>query len=246
MRRLLKMTLFLMAGYALLFQHANGQEAVENPIRLSGLVFDVDSLYPLPGTHYFKISQGTGGITNEEGRFQTSVRVNDSIIFSFVGYKNHLLLISDSLAPGEYVMGIPLSRDTTMINEVMILPRFKNLKQDFLATPASSDIALQNAKQNLRVATAQGVAGKGIPFDADMSYEMHKQKLENRAMSRGMIGSDQMVSVNFLLVIPYVIYKLSEKNKESTPKNIYISSKEIQEIYNSYRKSIYKTKKPPE
>jgi len=94
MRRLLKMTLFLMAGYALLFQHANGQEAVENPIRLSGLVFDVDSLYPLPGTHYFKISRGTGGITNEEGRFQTSVRVNDSIIFSFVGYKNHLLIIS--------------------------------------------------------------------------------------------------------------------------------------------------------
>ena len=127
----------------------------------------------------------------------------------------------------------------SMISEVMILPRIKNLKQDLLSTPPGSDKALNNAQQNLKVATAQGIAGKGIPFDADMSYEMQKRKFETRAMNRGMIAPDQMVGLNFLMAVPFLIYKLSEGNTEPTPANIFISDKEIQEIYNRYRNTFY-------
>jgi len=246
MKRLFRVILFLVAGTGMHVLLLPAQETIENPIRVSGLVFDVNSLIPLPGAHYYKINRRTGGITNSGGRFQTSVRPDDSIVISFIGYKNHLLVIADTLAPGDYIIGIPLSRDTAMISEVLILPRIKNLKQDFLATPAVPDVALNNAKQNLRVSTAQGVAGKGIPFDADMSYEIQKRKLEIRAMNKGMIAPDQMVSLSFLMVLPYVIYKLNEGNAEPTPRSIFISDKEIQEIYNRYRNTFYKAGKSKE
>ena len=233
-----------MAGFGLSFQHVSGQKPTGNSIRLSGLVFDVDSLSPLPGTHYYKINRRTGGITNNDGRFQTSVQVNDSIVFSFIGYKNHLLIVADTMLPGDYVIGIPLSRDTAMIGEVMILPRIKNLKQDFLSTPRpGSDKALNNAQQNLQVATAQGIAGKGIPFDSDMSYKMQKQKFEMQAMNRGMIAPDRMVGLNFLMIIPAMIYRLSEGNVEPTPQKIFISDEEIMEIYNRYRNTLYSPEK---
>ena len=247
MSKCFKIIIFLTVGLGWFVLPAPGQEPAGNPIRLSGLVFDIDSLSPLPGTHYYKINKGTGGITNGEGRFQTSVQVNDSIVFSFVGYKNHLFIVADTMLPGDYVIGIPLSRDTTMIGEVMIMPRIKNLKQDFLSTPhRGSDKALNNAQQNLQVATAQGIAGKGIPFDSDMSYKMQKQKFEMQAMNRGMIAPDRMVGLNFLMVVPYLIYKLSEGNTEPTPPNIFISDKEIQEIYNRYRNTFYAPQKSPD
>lgn len=214
------------------------------PIKISGVVFERDSLTPLPNVHYRIDSRQIIGLTNTRGRFECDVKVNDTLRFTFIGYKEAYFVVRDTLHPGEYVVGIMLSRDTILLQEVVVIPRKRDLRQDFMSIEVQSDLELENARRNLKISAYQGISGKGIVWDSDRSYELQTMKIKQEAMSRGLVPQNQMIAINFLAGIPYMIYILSKKENMIRLDDIVITEKEYKELLERYRKLLYKRTLP--
>lgn len=216
-----------------------GQTIQQYPIKISGVVFDCDSLIPLPNTHYRIDNRYLAGATNMLGRFEVRVNNNDTLKFTYVGYKEFCFVIGDTLHPGEYLVGIMMSKDTILINEVVILPRRRDLRQEFIGIQPEPDPELENARRNLKISTYQGVSGKGVKWDSDLSFEWQTKRMELEALNRGMIPPDQMIAINFLVGIPYLIYVISENEESKISREIFISESEYKNLIENYRIMIY-------
>lgn len=216
-----------------------GQSAKDLPVKISGVVFSEEGLMPLPNVHFRIESRKIAGLTNMQGRFEVNTTYSDTIRFTYIGYKDAFFLVADTLLPGDYVAAIILSRDTILIQEVVILPRRKSLRQEFINAEPAPDPALANAQRNLQVSAYQGVTGKGVEFDADMSYQLQTRRMEMRAMNLGMISPDQMIALNFIAVIPYMIYKLNQGDEAIKAPDIFITDAEIDALLENYLKKVY-------
>ena len=217
----------------------HGQTVQQYPIKISGVVFDGDSLTPLPNTHYRIDNRNLAGATNMQGRFKVRININDTLKFTYVGYKEFYFVIGDTLHPGEYLVGIAMSRDTILMNEVVILPRRRDLRQEFIGIQPEPDSELENARRNLKISTYQGVSGKGVKWDSDLSFEWQTKRMELEALNRGMIPPDQMIAINFLVGIPYLIYMVRENEESTISKEIFISESEYKNLIENYRILIY-------
>ena len=68
----------------------------QNVIEVSGRVTDVDG-EPLPGTNVVvKNSKGLGVITDMDGNFTIKVKEHETLIFSFIGFQNQEIQVTDS------------------------------------------------------------------------------------------------------------------------------------------------------
>ncbi len=233
----LVLILFLIIQSPLEAQEA--QETNELSVKLSGIVFSKDSLQALPGAHFIIENRNTGGITNKMGRFIIMAGPSDSLRFSYVGYKDSYYIVPGSLPAGDYVAAVALSRDTVLMQEVVVLSRKKNLRQELISADINPDKKTINAQRNLQIAAYQGVAGKGVEWDADMSYKQQTQKRIMRTENLGMISPDQMVALNFIALIPYTIYKLTNPDEGMQAGEVFISDVEIKRLMENYHKMIY-------
>ena len=214
-----------------------GQSDNKFPIKISGIVFDEDSLSPLPNVHLRIENRNVGTVTNLQGRFEAYVKLNDTIKFTYVGYKQVDLVISDTLLPGDYVVGILLSRDTILMKELVIVPRRRDLRNEILNMKVAPDPEFDIAKRNLAISSYQGIVGKGIEWNSDESYKMVKMRQEMAAMNQGLVAPNEMVAINFLAVIPFLIYKMT-KEEIKPPDDVYISENEYELILENYRKNL--------
>lgn len=214
-----------------------GQPDSQFPIKISGVVFDEDSLSPLPNVHLRIENRNVGTVTNLQGRFEAFVQLNDTIKFTYIGYKQVNFVISDTLLPGDYVVGIMLSRDTILMQEVVIVPRRRDLRNEILSMKVAPDPDFDIAKRNLAISSYQGIVGKGIEWDSDESYRMVKMKQEMAALNQGLVAPNEMVAINFLAVIPFLIYKMT-KDEIKPPDDVYISENEYELILQNYRNKL--------
>jgi len=234
-------TIITSVMFLLLSSVSFGQSAKDLPIKISGVVFSEEGLLPLPNVHFRIESRKIAGLTNMQGRFEVNTIHSDTIRFTYIGYKDAFFIVADTLFPGDYVAAIILSRDTILIQEIVILPRRKSLKQEFINAEPAPDPELENAQRNLQIAAYQGVTGKGIEWDSDMSYDLQTRRMEMRAMSLGMISSDQMIGINFLAILPYMIYKLNQRGEGFKAPDVFITEAEINALLENYLKKIYST-----
>ena len=95
-----KITLSFLLGLLVLSVYC--QENQEKPIRLTGFVVDKETSEALVNTHYI-INNERGGVVDETGRFAIVGMVNDTIIFSYVGYKDITVVVSDTLRRNDYL-----------------------------------------------------------------------------------------------------------------------------------------------
>ena len=219
----------------------NGQKDAQFPIKISGVVFDSDSLTPLSNVHVRIDSRNIGSITNIQGRFSAFVQPYDTIKFSYVGYKELNFIVSDTLLPGEYVVGVVLSRDTILLKEVVIVPRRKDLRKEFMNIKHLPDPELDNARRNLAILSYQGVTGKGVEWDADESYKRVQMRQEMAALNKGMVAPNEMVAINFLAIIPYMIFMMTREELKPT-EDVYISDSEYQILLQNYKNQVYNRK----
>ena len=234
MRATLTFVLLLTLSYVL-----SGQSAEDLPVNISGVIFSEEGLLPLPNVHFRIESRNIAGVTNMQGRFTVNTNHLDTIRFTYIGYKDAFFVVADTLLPGDYVAAIILSRDTILLQEVVILPRRKNLRQEFINAELAPDPELENAKRNLQISAYQGVTGKGVEWDSDMSYELQTSRMEMRAMNLGMISPDQMIAMNFLAILPFMIYKLNQEEDGFKAPEVFITEAEIDALLENYRKKIY-------
>lgn len=107
-------------------------------VYLSGMVFNADSSLAISGAHVF-INQGIVAVTNESGQFLIYMSVADTLLVTYLGFKNFNYFFSEKLFENEFFMRIPLSNDTMKLLEVEIYPWPKKgaFKQAFLAAQAT-------------------------------------------------------------------------------------------------------------
>ncbi len=93
----------------------------EEKVVIAGRVIDADSLQVLPSVHVRVRNTRLGGVTASDGRFRIRVNLQDSLVFSSVGYQPFMLIPADSTAESLAKLTIRMKPQITVLDEV----RFK-------------------------------------------------------------------------------------------------------------------------
>jgi len=104
----------------------------------SGFVYNVNVINK-------KLSSGT--TSDFEGNFAMPVKLNDTIMFSCIGYKKFQYIIPDTIKSNDYRVIISLIQDTIMLTEATVTPWPLNrtaLKQAFLEESKKEKVAIAN------------------------------------------------------------------------------------------------------
>ncbi len=218
---------------------AKAQESkLSEQILLHGLVMDASTQKPLSNVHYI-INSDFGGATTDQGKFSMYIKRNDTVVFSYMGYSDFNLKLSDTLVGNSFVAGIFMETDTLAIGEVIVLPRMGDLRSEFRNTNIEVSEEFLNARNNLEVATYQGLNSEAALGDPGSNYELLQRKQIVTANERGGIPSDKMLGLNVFSTIPAAIYLLKNGLPEKPlPPEPHVSNREINRMIELYRESL--------
>lgn len=217
----------------------NAQESKLNEqILLHGLIMDASTQKPLSNVHYI-INDDFGGATTDQGKFSMYINRYDTVVFSYMGYSDFYLKLSDTLVGNSFVAGIFMETDTLAIGEVIVLPRMGDLRSEFRNSDVEVSKELVNARNNLEVATYQGLSSEADLGDPGTNYELLRRKQIITAYEKGGIPSDQILGFSLISAIPAAIYLLKNGIPEKpVPPEPHVSNREINRMIELYRKSL--------
>ncbi|OFY64855.1 MAG: hypothetical protein A2V64_04045 [Bacteroidetes bacterium RBG_13_43_22] len=204
-----------------------------------GLVIDAKTLNPLSGSQII-INRAFSAISDYEGRFAFYVRRGDTVVFTMLGYKSTILNISDTLSGREFVAGIYLHTDTISIDEVVIIPRYSNLRSEMFTSKPESSIQVENAKYNLEVSAYQGRMGQSRLGDPSINYEVLRQQQRNDAYTKGQIPSDRIVGLSPFMLIPAAYLLMNGLPEKPSPLKPQLTEKEVEQIHRKYLELLQK------
>lgn len=87
--------------------------------KLKGQVIRADNKKPLSAAHILNLNSVTGTITNENGIFELTSKVNDTVLVSFIGFSSIKLKVTNDLLKGNEVI-ISLEEKPEDVKEIVI------------------------------------------------------------------------------------------------------------------------------
>ncbi len=237
MKRTLLLILFAEIFIFRLFSQVTDNSA--NRILFQGLVLDAQTSAKISGSQIV-INRKFSSVSTTDGTFAFYVNRKDTVIFYSLGYMPTTMLISDTLSGKDFIAGIYMKSDTLSIGEVIIVPRFSNIKSKMLSGRSPESSTIDNAKYNVAVSSYQGRNSISSMNDPASNYAAIRQKQTIRAYERGGIPSDQMLGFNALVLIPaaYMLLKgLPPKPDAYKPE---ITPYELDLIQKKYLESVRK------
>ncbi len=177
------------------------QENENSGVRIlfHGIVMDATTLTPISNSQIL-INHEYSAIASTDGKFAFFVNARDTVLFKHLGYKPAILYVSDTLAGKDFVAGIFMNSDTLSIGEVVIVPRFNNLKSLIMNSPSKVPATMDNAKYNVAVSGYQGRTTQGKLMDPATNYGLLRQKMKVNAYERGGIPSDMIAGFSSILM----------------------------------------------
>ena len=214
-----------------------GQVQSNDLILLHGVVLDATTKKSVSNVHYL-INSISSGVTNEEGKFSLYMQKSDSVKFTYLGYTDFLLTLSDTLKGKSFVAAVFLKGDTLNVGEVVVLPRMSDLRSEFRTTEVDESNELLNAKNNLVAATYQGLTTNPAMGDPITNYQLIQRKQVITASELGGIPSDQMLGLNVFTIIPAAIYLIKNGLPEKpAPPKPHVSPLEIRKMIDEYERN---------
>jgi hypothetical protein len=197
--------------------------AQSDSIHLSGFVFDAGNKESLVHARIL-VNQNLAATTDSIGYFDLFISRENTVSFSFLGYKAFNFQATDSMIRGSYVVGIALSPDTINLNAFVVLPQndFNNLTYAF-QQPLPESKNYFNANENLRLSTHQALTGQHQYADADANYKLLMTQNNQRVMDKGLVPQTQTLGITAALLIP--VWLAREMKKEG-PKTYHIHTYE--------------------
>ncbi len=215
----------------------SAQQPKERYLNFSGVVMDSDSLKPIINV-YYSLNGRLEGISDSGGRFSIYARIGDTLSFSHIGYRTKIFNVSDSLQLDNYLVGIFMTRDTIRLQEIVIFPRLGNLRQEMTSIGNRRDFQNDIAKQNLDIATYQGLKSAQDLSDPEIQYDFQASKLKQDAIEKGGIPSDKMVSVSVFTGVALIMSLLLEDKSELLKPVKLPDTQEVKWIKNYYIKKL--------
>lgn len=226
-----------------IFNACFGQVKEETDARMifHGIVMDASTLAPISNSQIL-INRNFSSVSNVDGTFSFYVARKDTVLFKHLGYKQTSFFVSDTLKGLEFVTGIYMQSDTLLIGEVVILPRFTNLRYEILKTPKRVPDTFENARYNVAVSAYQGRTTQGKLGDPLSNYEYLHQKQRTAAYEKGQIPSDQIAGFNPLLLLPAAYLILHGPPEKPAPLGQQMSKEELDQIQKIYLESLNQKK----
>ena len=206
-------------------------------ILFRGIVMDAKTLQPLPNSQIL-MNNAFSAISNSEGTFSFFVNRNDSVLFKHLGYKPTLLFVSDTLTGREFVAGIFMKSDTVSIGEVVIVPKYSNLKYEILNAPNREPSTMDNARNNVANAAYQGRTTQGKLGDPATNYDMLRQKQKIDAYEKGGISSDKIAGISPFLLVPAAYLLIHGLPEKTAPLEQKLTQQELDQIQKIYLESL--------
>jgi TonB-linked SusC/RagA family outer membrane protein len=152
------------AAYKLLFLTTQQQTH-----QVSGTVTHANGV--LPGVSITVKGKTTGTISNFKGAYSINVTLNDTLVFSYLGYKNRVIPVE-----GRSTINVQLQEDLTTLQEVQINAGYYTVKEkertgtivkvkqyDIEQQPISNPLAaLQGRVSGVEITQTSGVPGAGF------------------------------------------------------------------------------------
>lgn len=198
-----------------------------------GIVRDAATFSPLPNSQII-INKNLNSVSDKEGQFSFWGNKKDTVIVSQLGYKPVILNIPDTLEGKEFLAGVYLRSDTIHIDEVVIIPRLKNLKYEIFNTPVTSTPEMENAKYNIALSAYQGKISQGKLGDPQSNYNILHQQQRIEAYEKGGIPSNRIVGLNPLMILPAAYLLLNGLPPKPEPMTTPLTRQEIEKIHQKY------------
>jgi len=238
-------TIYLMTALLFMGMSINAQyNKMPDSIRLSGMIFDRDSLTVLPFAEY--TLDNKTHTANDNGEFYLWAKQGDIIKFSHLGYKDTYIQVKDTLGQKNFIVGVFLSKDTIHLSEVIVIPRYRQLMLDAMYKPLTVNPSYENAARNVRQAKNQALNGSDFdkPMTAEQNQDMVIRENTMRTVYKTQVPPDMIFGINTSTLIPYIMY-LRQKRK-SRIKEIdagdSLNDMEAEFLINMYRKQKEKQK----
>lgn len=209
------------------------------PILFRGVVIDAVSQERLPGSDIL-VNRKMTTISAEDGTFSFYANKKDTVKFRMLGYKAMTLIVNDTLSGREFLTGVYLETDTTLLGEVIIVPKIANLKAEMISPKIRNDQQLENAVSNISTASYVGRTTPAKLGDPIANYSYLKQKNKMDAFERGGIPSERILGLSPFLLVPAAILLINGVPETPPLPKAQISSKDMDELRKKYLESAKK------
>ena len=229
MRKLIFCCVIILALF--LSKETKAQKYNLDSIFFTGAIMDQADLKSLPYAHFW-VNKKRGGIANEYGKFSFWVNSGDTIKYSFVGYHDVDVIVSDTLQQEDYLFGVFLAKDTITLQEVLILPRFGDFKEAFMNAKINTPEYVR-AKNNVNSATYEALTTRPKTMDAkantDLLIKNHVSAIENKTM----VPVEMTAGVSTTRTLPEL--KRLKRKREMKISDAMVSDKEIKILQQMYK-----------
>jgi len=234
-----KRLFFIIVTICIIFQPGFSQKRESPEIRIlfHGLVMDASDLSPVANSQIL-INRSYSTISSTDGTFAFYVNISDTVVFTSFGYKPTVMHVSDTLTGAEFVAGIYLNSDTISIGEVIIVPRFSNIKSEILNAPSKTPAVMENARYNVAISAYQGRTNQSNLGDPAINYGIlrHQQRIE--AYERGGIPSDKIVGLSPFMLLPLANLLLNGLPEKPAPLKSQVTNQEMDQIHKKYLETL--------
>ena len=220
----------LLSFMLLIFSYAYAQQTVNDTrILFRGVVIATQTRERLAGSGIFlnSISYAT---SRSDGTFSFYANKLDTVLFTMLGFKPVRFFVSDTLKSKEFLTGVYMDSDTIAIGEVIIVPKFRNLRAEFMNPQIEQNVQMENARANITTAAYVGRTTQPKMGDPNVNYEIIRNKQMRAAYEKGGIPSDQMVAISPFMLIPAAYLLLHGLPEVPRPPEPSISQKDLDEL----------------
>ncbi|HDR68310.1 MAG TPA: SusC/RagA family TonB-linked outer membrane protein, partial [Bacteroidaceae bacterium] len=162
-KRLIRFVLLVIAGFSIT------SFAYAQPRQITGTVTDAETNEPLLGVNVTVRGTTVGTITTGNGTYSLNASSGQTLVFSYVGYVNETVLITD-----QTVINVTMSMSTEALDEVVVVGygtmkrsdltgSVSSIREEDIATTKSTNVieALQGKVAGIDMVRSSGAAGSG-------------------------------------------------------------------------------------
>jgi len=235
----MKRLFFIIVTICVIFHPGLSQKSESSAIRIlfHGLVMDASDFSPVANSQIL-INRSYSAISDSDGTFSFYVSRNDTVVFTSLGYKPIVMHISDTLTGTEFNAGIYMNSDTLSIGEVIIVPRFFNIKSEILNATNKTPAIMENARYNVAISAYQGRTSVGKLGDPANNYELIRQQQKFDAYERGGIPSDKMISISPFMLLPAAYLLIHGLPERPASLKSQLTNQEIDQIHKKYLETL--------